>query len=325
MRPDPNTALRQRLGRYPAVLMEGAVIERIRRETTLPLDPNLLNAGLIYSRPGRLAMERVYSQYIRAAAEHRLPILVAAPTWRANPERVRKAAIGGVDKVNRDAVRFMRSFCPVSTHGAPPVLLGGLMACRGDAYTPQEALETAAAEDFHMPQAACLAAAGVDYIMAATLPALSEAVGLARALASQSAPYIISFIIRRDGAVLDGTPLSTAIERIDGQVAPPPDFYMVNCVHPETVKAGLGEQLLTNATLKSRLLGIQANTSEKSPEELDGSETLDGAAPQAFAEQMLALYKGSGLRVLGGCCGTDHRHIAAIADGLAKQQSVQNG
>lgn len=305
------------LDRYPVILTEGAVIERIRRETSLQLDPHLLNTGLIYSTAGRSAMAQIYSQYIQIAANHRLPILVAAPTWRANPERVRQATLGDVSKVNQDAVRFLRDVCLACDSRSSPVMVGGLMACRGDAYKPQEALDTPSAEAFHHPQARSLAAAGVDYVMAATLPALTEAIGLARVLASLPVPYIISFIVQRDGSILDGTPLTVAIEQIDRQVNPRPAFYMVNCVHPDTVITGLGAGLTEIGLLRNRLWGIQANTSAKNPDELDGSDALDTAEPEPFADKVANLHTQFGMKVLGGCCGTDHRHIEAIANRLS--------
>ncbi|MCB2147056.1 MAG: homocysteine S-methyltransferase family protein [Deltaproteobacteria bacterium] len=306
-------SLLPRLDRYPVVLTEGAVIERIRRETSLQMDPHLLNTSLIYSPAGRAAMARIYSQYLRIAADHRLPILVAAPTWRANPERVKQAKIGDVSTVNQDAVRFLRDVCQECDSRTSPVIVGGLMACRGDAYKPEEALDTPSAEAFHRPQARSLAAAGVDYIMAATLPALTEAIGLARMLASLPVPYIISFIVRRDGSILDGTPLTVVIEQIDRQVNPRPAFYMVNCVHPDTVVDGLGAELTKIGLLKNRLWGIQANTSARNPDELDGSDALDTAEPEPFADKVANLHTQFGMKVLGGCCGTDHRHIEAIA------------
>jgi homocysteine S-methyltransferase len=297
----------------PAILMEGAVIERLRRETDLELDPQVLNTALIYDREGRLAMARIYAQYIEIAAKYRLPILVAAPTWRANPERTEKASLGDVAAVNHDAVAFMKAVCAPYAKNQPPILIGSLMACRGDAYRPEEALDSLSAEAFHKPQARSLADAGVDYIMAATLPAFSEALGLARALAAQPVPYIISFIVNADGALLDNTPLIHAIERIDRSVDPQPCFYMVNCVHPHTLMAGLDGLLATPGVLRDRLLGIQANTSEKPPHELDAAAALQGAPAEPFAEALLELHHRYGMRILGGCCGTDQRHIEAVA------------
>ncbi len=322
----PNTPLLTLLDRHASMLAEGAVIERLRRETSLDLDPYLLNTGLIYSRSGRSAMARIYYQYLEIAAEFRLPIMLAAPTWRANAERVRKAGLDDADRVNKDAVRFMHELClDQSPLEGPPVVVGGLMACRGDAYNPTDALDADSAEAFHGSQARSLADAGVDYIMAATLPALPEALGLARSLAQLPVPYMLSFIIRKDGNLLDGTPLADAVRQIDGRVSPKPVGYLLNCVHPQTVIDGLNKTRSTDGVLKGRLLGIQANTSTKSPETLDGSECLDGAEPEGFADTVVGLRNRLGMRIFGGCCGTDHRHIRAIAVRLASAGRTKGG
>ena len=298
---------------YQAILMEGAVIERIRRETHLKLDPHVLNTALIYEREGRLAMARIYAQYIEIALGYKIPILMAAPTWRANPERVEKASLGDAEAVNRDAVAFMKEVCAPYGKSRTPILIGGLMACRGDAYKPGEALDSHAAEIFHRLQARSLAEAGVDYIMAATLPVFSEALGLARALSAQPVPYIISFVINDRGGLLDDTPLIDAIEEIDRSVDPKPCGYMVNCVHPNTLVSGLDSLLSGPGRLRDRLIGIQANTSEKPPHELDGAASLQSIAPEPFADAMADLHHRYQMRILGGCCGTDQRHIEAVA------------
>ncbi len=302
--------------RHPAILMEGAVIERLRRETDLELDPDLLNTPLIYQPAGRAAMAQIYNGYLDIAVRYGLPIMLAAPTWRANPERLSRGGLGDVTTVNRDAVAFLRGICRPYAADLP-LAVGGLMACRGDAYDPSGAMPADAAAEFHRPQARSLAAAGADYLMAATLPALSEAIGIARAMAEQERPYLVSFIVRRDGTILDGTPLAGAIETIDDRVSPHPSAYLVNCVHPDNLTAGLGDPLAADGALRRRLLGIQANTSTQPPEALDGADELLGASPEPFADALFDLHRRCGLKILGGCCGTDQRHIEALARRLA--------
>jgi len=126
----------------------------------------------------------------------------------------------------------------------------------------------------------------------------------------------VSFIVRPSGRLLDGTPLDHAISRIDDQVAPRPLGYLVNCVHSSAMESALSAPLGRRALDSGRLLGLQANTSSRGPEELDGSEELIGEDPEVFASEMCALRTLFGLRLLGGCCGTDGRHIAALARGL---------
>ncbi len=304
------------LRRAPVVLTEGAVIERLRRDRAVTLGPHVLNLALLYDADGRRRLTRLYRQYLDIGQAYNLPMLVLTPTWRANPERVRAAGLADCD-VNADAARCMTalrsSYGPYAKH----VYVGGLLGPRGDAYSAADALATDDAYAFHRPQAAALAAAGVDFLLAATLPAVGEALGMARALAACDCPYVLSFIVRPDGTCLDGTPLHEAIRRIDGKVRPPPTAYMVNCVHPTVFAAALEAARVQDAHVCERVVGLQANTSPLSPEELDGRPDLDRTAPEDFAAAMIELHGWFGLRVLGGCCGTDDRHIAALARRVA--------
>lgn len=302
----------------PIILTEGAVIERLHRDPSIDLDPYILHAGLIYDDTGRQALERIYRQYIEIGLKYKIPLLLAAPTWRANPDRIKASRLDHRETINADCVRFLQSIRQAYNDYSKLIFIGGLMTCKGDAYRPEEALSEPGAADFHKLQAGTLAEAGVDYIMAATLPAVLEARGMATALADLGIPYVISFVIGPDGAVLDGTPLHSAIDQIDSITQHPPLFYLINCVHPTVFDQALTREVNVSRSVQKRLLGIQANTSSKSPEELDGLEQLDGSDPESFAEELLALHHKFGIKVIGGCCGTDQRHIEAIAEGVSK-------
>lgn len=304
------------LGGNGPVLMEGAVVERIRRGWPHLLDPLLMNAPLIYSGEGRSALRTIYGEYLDIARSAGLPLLSLTPTWRANPHRVRMSGFAGRD-LNGDAVRFLKEIRGGCGEFAGRVYIGGLMGCRGDAYRPEEALPRQEARAFHAAQATALANAGADYLFASTLPEMEEAMGMAEALAATGCPYLLSFIIRPSGQLLDGTPLDGAMARIEAEADPRPLGYMVNCVHSSVLHAALSTPPGSRALSTGRLLGLQANTSARSPEELDGLEELDGESPAAFAQGMCALRERHGLRVLGGCCGTDGGHIAALASALA--------
>ena len=293
----------------PIILTEGAVIERLRRDPAVELDPYITNAGLIYDQDGKQAMSRIYRQYIDIASRYRLPMIVSAPTWRASSERINKSAYRGRKTIIKDCADFIKQILQDVSQSADCLYIAGLIACRGDSYDPREALSAEKAEAYHCLQVQELAEAGVDFILAATLPAVSEALGIAAAVSQCRTPYSLSFVIRSDGRILDGTPLQTAIEKIDTSVNPGPLFYQINCVHPTIFRAAIKQ---ANVGL-GRLMGLQANTSLKSPEELDGLDYLDTSEPEEFAESMLALHKHFGLKIIGGCCGTDHRHIEEIA------------
>ncbi|MGE5647967.1 MAG: homocysteine S-methyltransferase family protein [Acidobacteriota bacterium] len=291
------------------MLAEGAVVERVRRDPSVRLDPWVEHAALIYDSGGFAALGRIYWEYLGIAREFGLPFVTFSPTWRANPERLRQAGLEDRD-VNGDGVRFLQQI--VSESGNAEVFAGGLMGCRGDAYRPEEALGEAEATSFHAEQARALAAAGPDFLFGATLPAASEARGMARALAGCGLPYFLSFVITAEGKLLDGTPMGEAMASIDAGIAPAPAGYFVNCVHPETLEAALG-----GCGRLERLVGFQGNTSRRAPAEREGLAELEGEDPGVFADWVERLRVRFGLRVVGGCCGTDGRHIRAIAERIA--------
>ena len=297
----------------PVILTEGAVIERLNRDERIQLDPDIVNSGLIYDSHSREALSDVYRQYIDIGLFYDLPMITLAPTWRANPERIRKSGFYEKSHLNADCVRFLDDIRQSYGAYASAIFVGGLMACRGDAYQPGEALSRDEAADFHKQQARELADADTDFIMAATLPAISEALGLAAAIANCGHPYVVSFIIQPDGSLLDGTPLHEAIARLDAEIQPQPLFYMVNCVHPSVFEKTLHQIIRTSPGVKHRIAGLQANTSAKSPEELDGLSYLDTAEPGEFADAMLSLHTDLGMKIIGGCCGTDNRHMEETA------------
>ncbi len=314
--------LRQNLGRVLSdggpLLMEGGVVERVRRGAPNLLDPLLMNAPLVYSEAGRALLRQIFMEYMDIGRLHDLPFLSLAPTWRANSDRLAASALAERD-LNGDAVRFLQAIRDEFGEYGSKIYIGGLMGCRGDAYKPQEALSREAARAFHRIQARALVEAGVDYLMASTMPEIHEALGMGEALASTGCPYLVSFIVRPSGCLLDGTPLDEAMLRVDDEVSSRPLGYLVNCIHSSALDAALGTPLGQRALAAGRLLGLQANTSPKSPEELDGSDVLEGEAPEVFAANLCALRNQFGLRVLGGCCGTDASHIAALAKGLIRE------
>lgn len=288
----------------PPILAEGAVVERLRRDPRVRLDPSIAHAGFLYEPRAAALLEDIYRGYLVIGSAARLPMLCLTPTWRANPERLLHAGLDGRD-VNGDAVRFMQR---IRADYGEQVFIGGLTGCRGDAYRPEEALAADEAARFHRWQARVLAEAGPDFLFASTLPAAGEALGIARAMAPMGLPYLLSFVVTADGTLLDGAPLREAIAQIDRDVSPAPAGYLVNCVHTT---------VFGRAAPPPRVVGLQANTSAKSPRELEGLAHLESEEPRQFAEGMAELRRRFGLRILGGCCGTDGRHIAALAAVLA--------
>lgn len=300
----------------PFALAEGSVYERLRRQASLAFDPELAHASLVYDPQGAAALEAIHREYWAIGRHHGVPLVALTDTWRANRERIERSSFRG-KPVNEDNVRFLVELRDRVRAGGPPILIGGQTGPRGDGYKPAEAPGTAEAERFHAPQIEALASAGVDFLQASTLPSVLEAVGIAHAMARTGRPYVLSFVIRRDGTVLDGTPLAQAIARIDEESAAAPSGYAINCVHPAVMEAGLAT--LPAAAVR-RLMSLQANASSKSPEELDGSAAIDADAPQALAEALAHVAHAFGIPIVGGCCGTDARHIDCLAAAMKLEE-----
>jgi homocysteine S-methyltransferase len=299
----------------PIILGEGAVIERLRRNTDFELDPFIVNSAFIYDPKKRSALETIYRQYLDIGLNYDLPLLLSTPTWRAGRKRIAAAGYEGSD-VNGDNFRFLDALRTSYGLYAQKVVICGLLSCQGDAYNPDEALEIDVAHEFHAWQAMNLAEAGVDFLLAATLPALSEATGLASALADTGKPYIVSFVIRPEGTLLDGTPLKDAIAAIDATVIPRPVAYLVNCTHASIFKSAILHEVNSSSLVRERLVGLLANTAALNPEELDNSKGLVAEEPEIFGQTVACLHGELGMKILGGCCGTDHRHIRHLAKQL---------
>lgn len=304
------------LAHSAAILGEGAVIERLRRMPGITLDEHVVNSALIYDDVGRAALETICRQYLEIGRRYDLPLLLSTPTWRAGRERIAAAGLAGRD-LNGDNFRFLDALRRKYGYYSRNVFICGLLSCRGDAYKPEEALNADEARDFHAWQARALADAGVDLLLAATLPALSEAVGLAQALAATRLPYLVSFVARPEGTLLDGTPLREAVETIDSQASPPPLAYLINCTHASIFRRAISHEQNSSSLVRERVIGLLANTAALSPEELEGSSGLVEEEPERFGADVAALQSELGLRILGGCCGTDDRHIDSLARQLA--------
>lgn len=301
------------------LLMEGALGERLKREYHVKLDPDVAMASLIYEDTGKDALKKLWNEYIEIARKYGLPFLATTPTRRANQERVGKA--GYEASIIVDNVRVLKQ---LKQDSGIEMYVGGLMGCKGDAYKAEGALEEEEAERFHWWQAELFQKAGVDFLYAGIMPALEEATGMARAMAKTGLPYIISFTIQKDGRLLDGTTITDAIRYIDSRVRPVPLCYMTNCVHPNIVREAILQPFNQNEIVRERFLGIQANTSPLTYEELDGSLDLKSSEPEELAESIKQLSKVSGMKIFGGCCGTDGRHMEQIAKSLVEKGRREN-
>jgi len=275
-------------------------------------------AGLVKDPIGGPVLRRIYESYVAAARSFGLPVIIGTPTFRASLNFVRRAGLGGpevVRRLNADAAAMHRQIRAQSDHR--PIYVAGVIGPSGDAYRPGEALSAGAAREYHALQAAALAQSGVDFLYAPTFPAVEEALGAAMAMGATGLPYVVSFVLERDGRVLDGTSLHAAIERIDAAASPAPLFYSISCVHHSIVATALRDEAVFSDLVARRLNEFKANASPLSTEELVRLDHPEGDDPDLFVTEMWSLHQDFGLRVLGCCCGTDDRHIRALAARMA--------
>ena len=291
------------------ILMEGGLGERLKREYNIQKDNDIALAGHIYDENKRQALTELFKQYLTIAKKYDMPIMVTTPTRRANKERI-SCSIFKENNVIQDNVRFLKQLKEETT---AKVYVGGLMGCKGDAYSKDEHLSIESAFEFHSWQTNLFEKANVDFLYAGIMPTLPEAIGMAKAMESTELPYIISFMIKKDGKLLDGTTINDAIVAIDKYTKRKPLCYMTNCVHPKVLDSALSQEYNDTFIVKERFKGIQANTSELSPEELDNCVELKTSDSISLANDMINLYNKFNLKILGGCCGTDNSHIEEIA------------
>lgn len=276
----------------------------------------------LLDRTGGTEMLRdYYRPYASIARNAGMPLILESPTWRANPDWGGQLGYdqSGLDRINQQSIELMQSVQEEHESPDAPMILSGCVGPRGDGYKAAGAMTSKEAQNYHSLQICSLANAGADQISALTLNYVAEAIGIIRAAQNAEIPAIISFTVETDGKLPDGTSIGEAIRRCDAETDAYATRYMINCAHP----SHFSEQLENGEGWPSRLGGIRANASRLSHEELDEAEELDEGNPEELAEELAALQeKMPQLSILGGCCGTDHRHIAAIAAQLTPQAQL---
>jgi S-methylmethionine-dependent homocysteine/selenocysteine methylase len=262
---------------------------------------------------GREVLRRYYRQYAEMAVRFRTGFILESPTWRANPDWAAKLdySAAELDAANRDAIHLMHEIVAAHETAESPMIISGCVGPRGDGYKVDTAMTAAQAASYHGPQIQAYREAGADLVSAITMTYADEAVGIANAAAAIGLPSVISFTVETDGRLPNGQTLRKAIEQVDAQAERAPVYYMINCAHP----THFAHELPRGAAWLKRIAGVRANASCRSHAELDESTELDAGNPQELAAQYRQLREVlPNLNVLGGCCGTDHRHIEAICE-----------
>ncbi|WP_201829458.1 homocysteine S-methyltransferase family protein [Microvirga zambiensis] len=268
---------------------------------------------LLQSEEGRIRLENYFRPYIRTAIERDVGFILDTPTWRANPDWAAKLNVTpeALADVNQDAVRWAASLRERLADQSERILINGAIGPRGDGYRADAQMSSEEAQAYHAPQIEAFREADADMVSAVTMNYAEEAIGIARAAEALGMPVVISFTVETDGKLASGETLQSAIERTDQETGHIPVYYMINCAHP-THFDGI---LSAKEEWTRRIRGLRANASAKSHAELDESTELDPGDPADLAQRYRSLRQQmKQLSVLGGCCGTDHRHIDAICE-----------
>ncbi len=293
-------------------------------ETTLIFDeklelPDFAAFCLLDDLAGRAALVRYFDAYAAIAVRDEVGIVLETPTWRANPDWAarRGYSIEQMETVNRVAVSLLEVVR--ARHEAPstPVVISGCVGPRGDGYQAGALMPADEARAYHASQVRTFADTEADLVTAITMTYASEAAGLALAARAASMPIVLSFTVETDGMLPSGEKLVDAIRAVDLATEEYPVYYMINCAHPTHFEHVLDQD---DAAIR-RIRGIRANASKLSHAELDEAEELDEGDPRELADDYRRLRAAHPqLTVLGGCCGTNHRHIAAISEEVRRSR-----
>lgn len=291
-------------------LTDGGIETTLIFEDGLDL-PHFAAFDLLKEKKGEDALKRYFSKHARIALDAGTGFILESATWRASADWGRKLGYTGASlaDANRRAVTLLHEMREALETDQTPMVISGCIGPRGDAYDPGQLMSAEEARRYHAHQAEALTDAGVDMITAITMNNAPEAIGVARAAKDAGAPSVISLTVETDGALPTGQPLGEAIEEIDINTDGAPAYYMINCAHPTHFA-----EVLTDAAWTERLGGIRANASRCSHAELDEAEELDRGDPVDLGRRYAELrQRFPQINVLGGCCGTDHRHIEQIS------------
>ncbi len=306
-------------GRLPQ-LHDGLFLTDGGIETTLVFHegvtlPFFASFDLLKDESGTAVLRRYFERYAALARSAEIGLVLETATWRANADWGAKLGHGAASlaEVNRLSVALLLDVRREYETSRSPIVISGNLGPRGDGYSPSARMTAAEAEAYHAPQIEVFAGTEADMVAAFTMNYTEEAVGIVQAAKTAGMPVAISFTTETDGRLPSGTTLRDAIEATDETSAGYPAYYMINCAHPTHLR----EALAAAGNWRDRIRGLRANASRRSHKELDESPDLDEGNPEELGQEYQEL-RGSlrNLSVVGGCCGTDHRHIAAIARAL---------
>jgi S-methylmethionine-dependent homocysteine/selenocysteine methylase len=273
--------------------------------------PDFAAFDLLKRPGGEAALRKYFRTYARIAARFGAGLVLESATWRANPHWGARLGYSARElaEMNRRAIALLTHLRDELEETKTVAVISGCIGPRGDGYQPGRTMSAYDAMRYHRVQVETFAATAADLVSAITMNYAEEAIGIAMAAKEASIPVAISFTVETDGRLPTGQPLAEAIAQVDATTAAYPAYYMLNCAHPDHF----------NGVSSERIRGLRANASRKSHAELNESTALDSGNPAELGALYAQLKQSSlpALNVLGGCCGTDQRHVEQIVSACA--------
>ena len=275
--------------------------------------PDFAAFHLLKTPEGVGALIKYFRTYAELARRFGTGLILESATWRSSPDWGARLSYTSetLAEVNSKAIQLLTDIRQEYETEKNPVVISGCLGPRGDGYVPGNLMSVQEAEAYHREQIETFARSAADLVTAITMNYVEEAIGITCAAQKASIPAVISFTVETDGNLPTGQTLKSAIEQVDGTTSGYPAYYMINCAHPthfEHVVAEGGHWL-------ERLRGLRANASHRSHAELNEAPDLDIGNPVELGKQYARLKRRMpNLNVMGGCCGTDHRHLEQIAE-----------
>lgn len=268
---------------------------------------------LLAEHGGTGQIQRYFDDYLKIASDLGTGFILESATWRANPDWARKIGTSSADleALNRKGIDMLVSIRDQCASNVTPIVISGCIGPRADAYRPSHIMTAREAEEYHATQIAAFSSTDADMVSGLTLTNVPEAIGITRAARAAELPVAISFTLEVDGRLPTGPTLEEAIGRVDDATDGGPAYFMVNCAHPTHIEPALR----SDGAWTARIRGLRANASSRSHAELDESQELDEGNPrQLGVEYRAMLSRLPHVNILGGCCGTDYRHIREVAE-----------
>jgi homocysteine S-methyltransferase len=285
--------------------------------------PHFASVVLLRTEEGRQALEGYFGGFLDLAGRMRSGVILESATWRASPDWAGPLDLTApeLDQLNHEAVQMLVRLREKWRAVVPHIVVSGCVGPRGDGYDPGRIMRVEEAELYHRHQAGVLVAAGADMLSGITMTNVPEAIGLTHAAKKLGAPVAISFTVETDGALPTGDRLADAVTAVDDATAAYPAYYMINCAHPTHFASVLDPDMAWT----SRIRGVRANASRCSHAELDAMTELDIGDPAELAAEYRDLCRRvPTITILGGCCGTDLRHVTAIAEACLGPTAIGN-